>query len=47
VLGVGLGSPPEEFSAFGDDVLHRCSGDRLDEVLDVVTGLMVTGWITP
>lgn len=39
VLGVGLGNPPEEFSAFGDDAGRPVLGDRLDEALDVVTGL--------
>lgn len=39
VLGVGLGSPPEEFSAFGDDADRSVLGNRLDEALDVVTGL--------
>jgi alkanesulfonate monooxygenase SsuD/methylene tetrahydromethanopterin reductase-like flavin-dependent oxidoreductase (luciferase family) len=39
VLGVGLGNPPEEFSAFGDDADRSTLGDRLDEALDVVTGL--------
>ena len=39
VLGVGLGDPPEEFSAFGDDADRSVLGDRLDEALDVVTGL--------
>ncbi|HVL05073.1 MAG TPA: LLM class flavin-dependent oxidoreductase [Acidimicrobiales bacterium] len=39
VLGVGLGNPMEEFSAFGDDAARPVLGDRLDEALDVVTGL--------
>ena len=39
VLGVGLGNPLEEFSAFGDDADRPALGDRLDEALDVVTGL--------
>jgi alkanesulfonate monooxygenase SsuD/methylene tetrahydromethanopterin reductase-like flavin-dependent oxidoreductase (luciferase family) len=39
VLGVGLGNPPEEFSAFGDEAERPVLGDRLDEALDVVTGL--------
>ena len=39
VLGVGLGNPPEEFSAFGDAADRAVLGDRLDEALDVVTGL--------
>ena len=39
VMGVGLGNPPEEFSAFGDDAKRTALGDRLDEALAVVTGL--------
>ena len=39
VLGVGLGSPLEEFSAFGDDAAPPVLGERLDEALGVVTGL--------
>src|SRR5688500_7415612 len=39
VLGVGLGNPPEEFSAFGDHANRPALGNRLDEALDVVTGL--------
>lgn len=39
VLGVGLGNPMEEYSAFGDDDTRPVLGDRLDEALDVVTGL--------
>jgi alkanesulfonate monooxygenase SsuD/methylene tetrahydromethanopterin reductase-like flavin-dependent oxidoreductase (luciferase family) len=39
VLGVGLGNPPEEFTAFGDEAPRPALGDRLDEALDVVTGL--------
>jgi alkanesulfonate monooxygenase SsuD/methylene tetrahydromethanopterin reductase-like flavin-dependent oxidoreductase (luciferase family) len=39
ILGVGLGNPMEEYSAFGDDDTRLVLGDRLDEALDVVTGL--------
>ena len=39
ILGVGLGNPLEEFSAFGDSAERSVLGDRLDEALDVVTGL--------
>lgn len=39
VLGVGLGTPPEEYSAFGEDPSPAVLGARLDEALDVVTGL--------
>lgn len=39
VLGVGLGSPDEEFTAFGEDADPRTRANRLDEALDVVVGL--------
>ena len=39
VLGVGLGNPPQEFTAFGDDAHPRVLAARLDEALDVVRGL--------
>jgi len=39
-LGVGLGSPPgEEFAAFGEDPDDRVRAAKLDEGLDVLTGL--------
>ena len=38
-LGVGLGYPPEEFSTFGDDADERVRAQKLDEGLDVLTGL--------
>ncbi|HEU5324041.1 MAG TPA: LLM class flavin-dependent oxidoreductase [Methylomirabilota bacterium] len=39
VLGVGLGYPPEEFSRFGEEPDERVRGRKLDEGLDVLTGL--------
>src|SRR5438105_3220870 len=39
VLGVGLGFPPEEYSLFGEDADDRVRGRKLDEALDVLTGL--------
>jgi alkanesulfonate monooxygenase SsuD/methylene tetrahydromethanopterin reductase-like flavin-dependent oxidoreductase (luciferase family) len=39
-LGVGLGYPPrEEFESFGEDGDDRVRGQKLDESLDVLTGL--------
>ena len=39
VLGVGLGNPPQEFTAFGADADPTRRAARLDEALDVVRGL--------
>jgi alkanesulfonate monooxygenase SsuD/methylene tetrahydromethanopterin reductase-like flavin-dependent oxidoreductase (luciferase family) len=39
VLGVGLGEPPEEYTAYGDTADRRVVAARLDEALDVLTGL--------
>jgi len=39
ILGVGIGEPPDEFSAFGEDPAPRVRGERLDESLDVLVGL--------
>ena len=39
VLGVGLGNPPQEFTAFGADADPSVRAARLDEALDVVRGL--------
>lgn len=39
-IGVGLGAHPDaEFGAFGEDVDGRTRADRLDEGLDILTGL--------
>jgi alkanesulfonate monooxygenase SsuD/methylene tetrahydromethanopterin reductase-like flavin-dependent oxidoreductase (luciferase family) len=40
ILGVGLGSPPEEeFTRLGEDADARARAGKLDEGLDVLTGL--------
>lgn len=39
VLGVGLGEPPEEHTAYGRTADRRTLAARLDEGLDVLTGL--------
>jgi probable F420-dependent oxidoreductase len=39
VFGAGLGSMDEEYAAFGEDPDLRSRAGRLDEALDVVTGL--------
>lgn len=40
ILGVGLGNPPDaDFELFGDAVDVRTRAARLDEALDIVTGL--------
>lgn len=39
VLGVGLGNPAEEFSAFGEDPDARTRAGKLDEALDTITEL--------
>ncbi len=39
ILGVGIGSPPEEFARFGDEPDPRIRAEMLDEGLDVLTGL--------
>lgn len=39
VLGVGLGNPPEEYRGFGERTGSRWLAGRLDEALEVVTGL--------
>lgn len=38
-LGVGLGNPPDEFSLFGEDADNRTRAAKLDEALDIITGL--------
>ena len=39
VLGVGLGQPPDEYAAFEEPADPHTLSARLDEALDVVTGL--------
>jgi alkanesulfonate monooxygenase SsuD/methylene tetrahydromethanopterin reductase-like flavin-dependent oxidoreductase (luciferase family) len=39
VFGAGLGSIPEEYSGFGEDADNRVRAQRLDEGLDILTGL--------
>jgi alkanesulfonate monooxygenase SsuD/methylene tetrahydromethanopterin reductase-like flavin-dependent oxidoreductase (luciferase family) len=39
VLGVGLGEPPEEHTAYGRSADRATLADRLDEGLEVLTGL--------
>lgn len=39
VLGVGLGYPPEEYTSFGEDADDRVRAAKLDEGLEVLTGL--------
>lgn len=39
VLGVGLGEPPAEYTAYGESSDRRVLADKLDEALEVITGL--------
>ena len=39
ILGVGIGTPPEEFSRFGEEAAPRVRAGMLDEGLKVLTGL--------
>jgi len=39
IVGVGLGNPPQEYSAFGEDPDPRVRAEKLDEGLDILTGL--------
>lgn len=39
VLGVGLGEPPEEYTAYGETAERRVIAEKLDEALEVITGL--------
>src|SRR5688500_2563825 len=39
VLGVGLGNPPEEYTAFGEPSAPETLAAKLDEALEVVVGL--------
>jgi hypothetical protein len=43
VLGIGLGAPDEEFSAFGEDPDPVARAGRLDEAVDIVAAAMVGG----
>jgi alkanesulfonate monooxygenase SsuD/methylene tetrahydromethanopterin reductase-like flavin-dependent oxidoreductase (luciferase family) len=42
-FGAGLGSLSEEFECFGEDPDERVRADKLDEALDIVTGLWRRG----
>jgi len=39
ILGVGIGTPPEEFARFGEEADPRIRAEMLDEGLEVLTGL--------
>jgi len=39
ILGVGLGAPDYEFIAYGEDVDPRIRAQKLDEALQILTGL--------
>ena len=39
MMGVGLGNPPAEFEAFGEPASPRVRAEKLDEALEVITGL--------
>ncbi|MCK4830881.1 LLM class flavin-dependent oxidoreductase [bacterium] len=40
ILGVGLGAPPEtEFGYFGEESDVKIRAKKLDESLDIITGL--------
>ena len=39
ILGVGIGTPPEEFARFGEEADPRVRAEMLDEGLEVLTGL--------
>jgi alkanesulfonate monooxygenase SsuD/methylene tetrahydromethanopterin reductase-like flavin-dependent oxidoreductase (luciferase family) len=39
IVGVGLGNPPQEYSAFGEDHDTRVRAEKLDEGLEILTGL--------
>ena len=38
-MGVGLGNPPAEFEAFGEPADPRVRAEKLDEALEIITGL--------
>jgi len=46
VLGVGLGEPPEEFTAFAEDGSPRTRAQRLDEGLELLDAAMSGGTVT-
>lgn len=39
IMGVGLGNPPTEYSKFGEEPGARVRAEKLDESLDIITGL--------
>ena len=39
VMGVGLGNPPTEYSKFGEEPGARARAEKLDESLEIITGL--------
>jgi alkanesulfonate monooxygenase SsuD/methylene tetrahydromethanopterin reductase-like flavin-dependent oxidoreductase (luciferase family) len=39
VLGVGLGGDARDFTAFGEEFNYKLLAEKLDEALDVITGL--------
>jgi alkanesulfonate monooxygenase SsuD/methylene tetrahydromethanopterin reductase-like flavin-dependent oxidoreductase (luciferase family) len=39
IMGVGLGNPATEYSKFGEDSKERIRAEKLDESLDIITGL--------
>lgn len=39
VLGVGLGEPPEEYTAYGETADRRVVAEKLDEALEVLTAM--------
>ncbi len=39
VLGVGLGGDAQDYTAFGEQFNHKLLAEKLDEALDVITGL--------
>ena len=39
VMGVGLGNPPTDFESFGEEGDARLRAERLDEGLEIITGL--------
>jgi alkanesulfonate monooxygenase SsuD/methylene tetrahydromethanopterin reductase-like flavin-dependent oxidoreductase (luciferase family) len=43
IMGVGLGNPPTEFSKFGEDPGTRIRAEKLDEGLEIITGLWSGG----